>query len=110
MSPLLLSVSVLQDAMLNTDAEDENKVEEGLNGGEKMNVSRTPSCFQGQEAVTEAWPSVTSTIKLKPKSWIVLDTLGVKATHSYSRLEKSDFLFSRRCDKCFSSITFEALL
>lgn len=44
MSPLLLSVLVLHDLMLNVDAEEGNKVEQGLNGGKKMSVSRTPSC------------------------------------------------------------------
>lgn len=49
MSPLLLSVFVLQDLMLNIDAKDENKVEQGLNGGKKMSVSRTPSCSSGSK-------------------------------------------------------------
>lgn len=49
MSPLLLSVFVLQDLMLNIDAKDENKVEQGLNGGKKMSVSLTPSCSSGSK-------------------------------------------------------------
>lgn len=34
----------MQDLTLNVDAEDENKLEQGLNGGKKMSVSLTPSC------------------------------------------------------------------
>lgn len=44
MSPLLLSILVLQDLKLNIDAENEDEVEQGLNGGEKMSVSLTPAC------------------------------------------------------------------
>lgn len=47
MSPSLLSILVLQDLKLNIDAEDEDKVEQGLNGGEKMSVSLTPACSPG---------------------------------------------------------------
>lgn len=64
MSPLLLSVLLLQDLMLNFDSEDENKVEQAVNGGKKRSVS----------------PLVTNTTKLKAKYWTALDTLQVKAT------------------------------
>lgn len=47
MSSSLLSILVLQDLKLNIDAEDEDKVEQGLNGGEKMSVSLTPACSPG---------------------------------------------------------------
>lgn len=44
MSPLLLSVLVLQDLMLDIDAQDGNKAEQGLDGGKKTSVSPTLSC------------------------------------------------------------------
>lgn len=49
MSPSLLSILVLQDLKPNIDAEDEDKVEQSLNGGEKMSVSLAPACSLGSK-------------------------------------------------------------